>query len=195
MNKAGGWLSLAGVIISLFGFGLGWRQLRRTAKASETANKTLADVIRHFNTNFIRVMLPEVIQIVTDLNQTMTEENKSATINHLRQFTHKCSQLVSLLEQNQKDIAKNTVDSQKAKGFFKFFKKKEVRSENSEDGNEIISVLKYASDAASKSKGNLFRDKEEKMTVSQHLSKTIDIIEDASNKISGLTAIIQFRMD
>ena len=75
MNVASLIVSILGLIVSSIGFWKTVEQIRRTATASEAANKTFEDVGRRMNSHHILLLAPQINQICDDLDAAISNDD------------------------------------------------------------------------------------------------------------------------
>ena len=96
--KLSDWLGVAGLVVSVFGFGIAIWQLNRTANATEATAAQIGLTLHRMNVNHLLVLLPQLRMIENDLDEASIADDRRLAKRTLVSYAQTASQVASLLE-------------------------------------------------------------------------------------------------
>lgn len=91
-------LSLAGLLVSVVGFGLTIWQLVRTANAAEATRAAIIGANKRMLLNHLLVLLPQMRSLESDLDLAIAANDLPSAVRALNGFSHAANQIASLLD-------------------------------------------------------------------------------------------------
>jgi hypothetical protein len=121
--KTGDWLSLAGLLVSVVGFGFAIWQLIRTANASIATKIAVERTEKRMALNHLLVLLPQFRLLENDLDHAAQEDDRPLARRTLVSYAHFASEVASIL-QGQDNVDQSLIrelhstarDASRAKG-------------------------------------------------------------------------------
>ncbi len=192
-SSLGGWISLAGLLVSVLGFSFAWSQLNRTATSSEESNRTLLRVGNRLHLNLLLGILPELSQISAKIDEAITKNDKNSVIGYFLKFSTTANSAAALLKENHKNLK---IEHSKRIENKRWWSKSKVSDlvylDTSE--TEIMELLELGAELTTKTKGALVRNPDPNILIDEPLTKTLEIIDTVTSRVSGLISIIQVRV-
>jgi hypothetical protein len=93
----GDWLGVAGLGVSVIGFGVAIWQLVRTANASVATRKAVERTERRMAINHLLVLLPQFRIVETDLDRAAEEDDRQLASRALVSYAHFASEAAAIL--------------------------------------------------------------------------------------------------
>jgi hypothetical protein len=100
--KAGDWIVLAGLIVSVIGFTFAIWQLTRTAKAAEAAQAAIERAEQKMALNHLLVLLPQFRLIENDLDAAAQEDDRGLARRSLVAYAHFAAEVAAILQGQEK---------------------------------------------------------------------------------------------
>jgi len=121
--KVGDWLSLAGLIVSVVGFGIAIWQLTRTANASIATKRAIERTEKRMALNHLLVLLPQFRLLENDLDHAAQEDDRPLARRTLVAYAQFASEVAAIL-QGQDNVDQSLItelrstarDASRAKG-------------------------------------------------------------------------------
>ena len=121
--KMGDWLSLAGQVVSVIGFGVAIWQLMRTANASIETKKAVERTEQRMALNHLLVLLPQFRQLENDLDHAAQEDDRPLARRTLVSYAHFATEVAAILQGQDKvdeslvtELRSTARDASRAKG-------------------------------------------------------------------------------
>jgi hypothetical protein len=100
--KAGDWIGLAGLVVSVVGFAIAIWQLVRTAKAAEATQVAVERAENRMALNHLLVLLPQFRLIENDLDAAAQEDDRGLARRSLVAYAHFAAEVAAILEGQSK---------------------------------------------------------------------------------------------
>jgi hypothetical protein len=95
---AGDWLSLAGLVVSIVGFGIAIWQLTRTANASVATKAAIERTERRMALNHLLVLLPQFRILENDLDAAAQDDDRALARRSLISYSHFAAEVATILQ-------------------------------------------------------------------------------------------------
>lgn len=146
--KAGDWLSLAGLIVSVVGFAIAIWQLFRTANASIATRKAVERTEKRMALNHLLVLLPQFRLLENDLDFAAQEDDRPLARRSLISYAHFATEVAAIL-QGQDNVDQSLItelrnsarDASRAKGTLIDAPGTNSTRELTKDARDVISNL------------------------------------------------------
>lgn len=96
--KVGDWLSLAGLLVSIVGFGFAIWQLTRTANASVATRKAVERTEKRMALNHLLVLLPQFHLLENDLDHAAEADDRNLARRSLIAYAHYSAEVAKIIE-------------------------------------------------------------------------------------------------
>lgn len=100
--KAGDWIALTGLIVSVVGFAIAIWQLVRTANAAEATKRAIERNEKRMAINHLLVLLPQFRLIENDLDAAAQEDDRGLARRSLVAYAHFASEVAAILQSQDK---------------------------------------------------------------------------------------------
>lgn len=100
--KVGDWLSLAGLVVTLVGFGIAIWQLIRTANAAEATKRAIERTEKRMALNHLLVLLPQFRLIENDLDSAAQDDDRPLARRSLVAYAHFAAEVATILQGQDK---------------------------------------------------------------------------------------------
>lgn len=102
-------LGVAGLAVSIIGFGVTAWQLIRTANATVATKDAIVQANKRMLLNHLLVLLPQLKTLESDLDSAIASGSQDAAIRALNGFSHAANQVASLLESQDEQSDTNLI--------------------------------------------------------------------------------------
>ena len=100
--KAGDWIGLAGLVVSVVGFVIAIWQLIRTANATEATRRAVERTEKRMAINHLLVLLPQFRLIENDLDAAAQEDDRGLARRSLVAYAHFAAEVAAILQNREK---------------------------------------------------------------------------------------------
>lgn len=91
-------LGLVGLAVTITGFYLAIKQLKKTATAAEATTEAIVAANKRMLLNHLLVLAPQLVTIEVEIDEAIAVDNRQAAVRALVAFSHAAVQISALLE-------------------------------------------------------------------------------------------------